>query len=123
MDASLYDSFNFYGQPNVGKGGATPSMTSLMGFQQVSSTMQQMFGLTPTCSMQTLTTEQSTEIFKIAAECQAWGADLAKQFQTISGLEVIHHATTQATAYGTINMGQMAHNTAFSPQLGPTLIL
>ena len=65
-------------------------------------------------SMQTLTAEQSAEIFKLAAECQVLGADLAKQFHTISGLEAIHRASTQATAYETINTGWMAHNAVFS---------
>ena len=118
MDSSIYGSFNFYGQPGVGRGRATPSATSLAGSQQVSSTTWQLLGLTPTHSMQTLTAEQSAKIFSLAVECQALGANLAKQFQTISSLEVIHQATTQATAYETINMGQMAHNATFSPPTG-----
>ena len=68
--------------------------------------------------MQTLTAEQSSKIFLLAVECQALGTNLAKQFQTISGLKVIHQAATQVTAYETISMGQMAHNMAFSPPTG-----
>ena len=115
MDSSVYGSFNFYGQPGVGRGGVTPSMMSLVGSQQVSSTMWRPLGLTSTHFMQTLMAEQSAEIFSLAAEFQTLGANLAKQFQTISSLEVIHQASTQATAYETINMGWMAYNTAFSP--------
>ena len=118
MDSSVYSSFNFYGQPGVGRRGATPSVTSLVGSQQVSSTMWQLFGLTPSHSIQTLTAEQSSEIFLLAVECQALDTNLAKQFLTISGLKVIHQAATQATAYETISMRQMAHNMAFSPPTG-----
>ena len=39
MDSSVYSSFNFYGQPGVGRGGATPSVMSLVVPQQVSSIM------------------------------------------------------------------------------------
>ena len=116
MDSSIYGSLNFYGPPGVGRGGATPSTMSLARSQQVSSSMWPPLGLAPTHSMQTA--EQSTKIFKLALECQALGADLAKQFQTISGLEAIHRASTQATAYKTINTGQMACSMAFIPLTG-----
>ena len=64
--------------------------------------------------MQTLNTEQSTQIFNLMAECQVLSTELAKQFQTISGLEVMHRAMAQATAHETINMGWMAQNVAYS---------
>ena len=118
MDLSIYGSFSFYGQPGIGRGGATPSVMILAGSQQVSCTMWQLLGVTPTHSMQTLTAEQSSKIFSLAVECQALGANLAKQFQTISSLKAKHQAATQATAYKIINMGQMAHNMAFSPPSG-----
>ena len=38
----------------------------------------------------------------------------AKQFQTLCGLEMMHHAAAQATAHKTIDAGQMAWNTAYS---------
>ena len=47
-------------------------------------------------------------------ECQALGTELAKQFQTLSGLEAMHHAMAQATAHEAINAGQMAQNAAYS---------
>ena len=64
--------------------------------------------------MQTLNAEQSTEIFNLAVECQAQSTELAKQFQTLSGLETMNRATAQATAHKTINAGQMAQNAAYS---------
>ena len=53
-------------------------------------------------------------IHQLAAECQALGSELAKQFQNLSGLEAIHHHAAQATAQETIDVGCMAHNAAFS---------
>ena len=105
MDSSIYGSLNFYGPPGVSRGGATPSVLSLAGSQQVSSSMWPLLGLTPMHSMQTA--EQSAKIFKIF-----------KQFQTISGLEAIHRASTQATAYETTNRGWMVCNATFSPLTG-----
>ena len=64
--------------------------------------------------MQTLNAEQSKEIFNLAAECQVLSTDLAKQFQTLSGLKAMHHAMAQATAHETINVGWMARNVAYS---------
>ena len=71
-------------------------------------------GLTSLPATQTLSAEQSTEIFNLAVECQALSTELAKQFQTLSGLEVMHCAAAQATAQETINAGQMAQNAAYS---------
>ena len=63
--------------------------------------------------MDTLSPEQATEIYQLAAECKALGSELAKQFQNLSGLEVVHHATAPATAHEIINVGCMAHSTTF----------
>ena len=65
-------------------------------------------------AMDTLSAEQVAEIYQLATECQALGAELAKQFQNLSRLEAMHRAMTQATAYKTINAGRMARNAAFS---------
>ena len=54
------------------------------------------------------------EIYQLPTECQVLGAELAKQFQNLSGLEAIHCAGGQAMAHETINVGHMAHNAAFS---------
>ena len=61
-----------------------------------------------------LTAEQTTEIFHLAAECQALGTQLAKQFQTLSGLEVMHRAAAQATAHEIINTGCVGRGVAYS---------
>ena len=63
---------------------------------------------------QTLSMEQSTEIFNLAVECQALSTDLAKQFQKPSGLKAVLHITAQATAHETINKEWMAQNAAYS---------
>ena len=64
--------------------------------------------------MDTLSARQAAEIYKLATECQAWGMELTKQFQNLSRLEAVHHATAQATAHETINAGRMVHNAPFS---------
>ena len=115
-DAGLYNSFSHYGPPGFSRGGTTP-MASIARSQHVSNSMWQPPGLIPcTCSLPTgkLNAEQSTEIFNLAAECQALSTELAKQFQRLSRLEVVHHATAQATAHETINVGQMAQDVAYS---------
>ena len=92
-------------------------MTSVAGSQWVTSSMWQPpgpFSLTLPPAMDTLSAEQVAEIYQLATECQALGAELAKQFQNLSGLEAMHFATAQATAHKTINVGHMAHNAAFS---------
>ena len=89
-------------------------MTSVAGSYHISSSAWQPPGLTSPPAMQTLNTEQSTEIFNLAAECQALSTDLVKLFQKLSGLEMMHHAPAEATAHETINVGQMAQNTVYS---------
>ena len=64
--------------------------------------------------MLTLNAEQSTEIFNPVAECQALSTELAKQFQTLSRLEMMHCTMAQATAHETINAEWMAQNMAYS---------
>ena len=63
--------------------------------------------------MDTLSTRQATEIYQLAAECQALGSELAKQFQNLSRLEAVHCAAAQATAHKTINAGSMAHSATY----------
>ena len=63
--------------------------------------------------MDTQSAEQATEIYQHAAECQALGSKLAKQFQNLSRLEAVHRTAAQAAAHKTINAGCMAHSTAF----------
>ena len=122
-DSSIYGSFNFYGQPGIGRRGATPSMTSLAGSQQVSSTMWQPLGLTPTHSVQTLTAKQSSKIFSLAAECQALGMNLAKQFQTISGLEGYTRPPPKQQLMRPSTWGRWPTMWLSAPQLGLMLML
>ena len=57
---------------------------------------------------------RTTEIFNLAAECQALSTELAKQFQTLSRLEAMHCTAAQAMTHETINARQMAQNVAYS---------
>ena len=107
LDTGLYNSFSYSGPAGLGRGGATP-MTSVAGLHHVPSSIWQPPGLISPPAMQTLGAEQSTEIFNLVAECQVLSTELAKQFHTLSGLEVMHHAVAQATAHKMINVGQMA---------------
>ena len=113
LDMGLYKSFSYYGPPSVSRDWATP-VTSVAGSQHVSSSIWQPPGLTSLSATQALNVEQSTEIFNPVAECQALSTELAKQFQTLSGLEAMHCAMAQATDRKTINAGQMAQNAAYS---------
>ena len=61
-----------------------------------------------------VTVEQITEIFHLGAECQALGTQLTKQFQTLSGLEVMYHTAAQATTHKTINTGSVGRGAAYS---------
>ena len=59
-----------------------------------------------------LTAEQATDVYNLMVECHALGKKLATQFQTLSGLEVIHQATAQATTHEIINAGCTAQSEA-----------
>ena len=82
--ASVYTSpnFNLPGYPAVGPDNLTPTVPSLAGSHHVSSTWPLgMFTLGP--SSPHLTIDQANSIFKLAAECQALGIKLAKEFQVL----------------------------------------
>ena len=113
LDAGLYNSFSFSGPTGFFRGGATP-MPSVSGSCHMSSSTWQPPGLTSSPATQTLNAEQSTEIFNLAAECQALSTDLAKQFQKLSGLDMMHHTMAQDTAHETINAGQLAWEVVYS---------
>ena len=57
----------------------------------------------------TLSAEQAAEVYQLTAECWVLGFELAKQFQTLSRLEAMHHAT----AHETVLLGHVAHSTAY----------
>ena len=61
-----------------------------------------------------LTIDQANSIFKLAAECQALGVKLAKQFQVLSGLEAMHCNSIQGTAHETLTLGRSVQEAAYS---------
>ena len=63
--------------------------------------------------MDTLSTEQAAEIYQLAAEYQALGSELTKQFKNLSRLQAVHCPAAQATAHETNNVGCMAHSATF----------
>ena len=113
LDAGLYNSFSYSGPTCFYRSEATPT-TSVAGSYHVSSSTWQPPELTSLPAIQTLSVKQSTEIFNLGVECQALCTDLAKQFQKLSRLKVMHHTMAQATAHETINVGWMAQNAAYS---------
>ena len=113
--ASIYTSpnFNLPGYPAVAPSNLTPTVPSLAGFHHVSSTWPpSMFTSGP--SSPHLTTDQANSIFKLAAECQALGIKLAKEFQVLSGLEAMHHNSIQGTVHETLTLGRSAQEAAYS---------
>ena len=113
--ASIYTSLNFnlLRYPAVGPGNLTPTVPSLAGSHHVSSTWPPgMFTSRP--SSPHLTIDQANSIFKLAAECQALGIKLAKEFQVLSGLEAMHHNSIQGMAHETLTLGHSAQEAAYS---------
>ena len=92
-------------------GSITP-VTSIAGLQQVTSSgwhqSASFSPLTPQVT-DTLSTEQAAEVYQLTTECWALGSELAKQFQTISGLEAMLHAT----AHETVLSGCVACSTTY----------
>ena len=98
--ASLFitSSFNIPGLPSVRFGSLTPSVSSVVSSHHISSTWPpNAFPSGP--SAPRLTIDQATSLFGLASKCQALGGRLAKDFQTPSGLEAIHHNSVQGTAH------------------------
>ena len=104
--ASIYTSPNFDtpGYPAVGPGNLTPTVPSIAGSHHVLSTwLPSVF--TSRSSPPCLTIDQANSIFKLAAECQALGIKLAKEFQVLSGLEAMHCNSIQGMAHETLTLG------------------
>ena len=112
--ASLYTSpgFNLPGQPVAGLRNLLPSIPSITGFHQVSSTWPTSI-FTPGLPSPHLTIDQANSMYKLATECQALGIKLAKKFQVLSGLEAIHHNSIQGMAHEMLTMGQSAQEAAY----------
>ena len=112
--ASIYTSsnFNLLGYPAAGPSNLTPTVPSLSGSHHVLSTWPTgMFTSRP--SSPHLTIDQANSIFKLAAECQALGVKLAKQFQVLSGLEAMHCNLIQGTVHETLMLGYSAREAAY----------
>ena len=113
--ASIYTSpgFNLPRYPAAGLGNLTPTVPSLAGSHHVLSTWPtSVFTSGP--SFPHLTINQANSIFKLAAECQALGIKLAKQFQVLSRLEAMHHNSIQGTAHKTLKLGCSAWEATYS---------
>ena len=112
--ACLYTSpgFNLPGQLVAGLGNLMPSVPSITGSHQVSSTWPASI-LTPHLPSPNLTTDQATSMYKLATECQALGVKLAKKFQVLSSLEAIHCNSIQGTVHETLTMGCSAQEATY----------
>ena len=113
--ALLYTSpgFNFPRHPVAGPGNLMPSISSLAGSHHVSSTWPAgVFTSGP--SSPHLTIDQANSLFKLAAECQALGIKLAKQFQVLSGLEAMHHNSIQGRVHETLTLRCSVQEAAYS---------
>ena len=113
--ASIYTSpgFNLPGYPAAGPSNLTPTVPSLAGSHHVLSTWPtSVFTSGP--SSPHLTIDQADSIFKLAAECQALGIKLVKQFQVLSGLEAIHRNSIQGMVHKTLTLGCSAREATYS---------
>ena len=112
--ASIYTSpnFNCPGYFAVGPGNLTPTIPSIAGSHHMSSTWPPgVFTSGP--STPHLTIDQANSIFKLAAECQVLGVNLAKEFQVLSGLEAMHRNSIQGMAHETLTLGCSAWEAAY----------
>ena len=113
--ASIYTSpgFNLPGYPAAGPSNLTPSVPSLAGSHHMSSTWPTgVFTSGP--SSPHLTIDQANSLFKLATECQALSVKLAKQFQVLSGLEVMHHNSIQGMVHETLMLRCSAWEATYS---------
>ena len=106
-------SFNLPSFPFVGLGSLTPLVPSIAGSHHVSSTWPpNAFPSRP--STPWLTIDQANSIFGLASECQALSIKLAKDFQMLSGLEVIHRNFIQGTAHEMLTLGHSAQEATYT---------
>ena len=97
----------------MGFGSLAPSVPSVAGSHHISSTWPpDAFPSGP--SAPRLTTDQATSLFGLASKCQALGVRLAKDFQTLSGLEVIHCNSIQGTAHEMLTLGRSTHEDTYA---------
>ena len=112
--ASLSSSPGFIlpGQSVAGLSNLMPSIPSLTGSHQVTSTWPTGV-LTPGLSFPHLTIDQANSVYRLAAECQALGIKLAKKFQVLSGLEAMHRNSIQGTVHETMTLRCSAQEAAY----------
>ena len=110
----LYTSpgFNLPGQLVAGLGNLTPSVPSLAGSHQVSSTWPASV-FTPGPTSHHLTIDQANSLYKLATECQVLGIKLAKKFQVLSGLEAMRHNSIQGMVHEMLTLGCSAREAAY----------
>ena len=112
----LSRSFNIPGDTGMHCDSLSPA-TSIARLQQVTSSRWHhpaLFSSLPLQGMDPLGTEQATEIYQLATECQTLGSDLAKWFQTICRLETSHHAVAKATGHEMVLSGCLFHSAAYA---------
>ena len=106
-------SFNIPRLPSMGFGSLIPSVPSVTSSHHISSTWSpNVFPSGP--SAPRLTVDQATSLFGLASKCQALGVRLAKDFQTLSGLEVIHRNSVQGTVHEKLTLGRSACEAAYT---------
>ena len=106
-------SFNLTGLPSMGLGSLTPLVPSIAGSHHILSTWPpNSFPSGP--STPWLTIDQANSIFGLTSECQALGIKLDKDFETLSGLEAIHHNSIQGMAHEMLTLGHSAHEAAYA---------
>ena len=90
----------------------TPA-TSVSRLQHVTSSgWHQAIPLSPLTlqGLDPLNDKQATEIFQLTTKCQTLGSELAKQFQTLCGLEASHRVAAQATTHEIVLSSHQAHS-------------
>ena len=110
---SASPSFNLPRFPSVGLGSLTPSVPSIAGSHHILSTWPpNSFPSKP--STPWLTIDQANSKIGLTSECQVLGVKLAKDFQTLSGLEAIHRNSIQGTAHEMLTLGHSTHEAAYT---------
>ena len=112
--ASLFtsSSFNLPGFPSMGLRSLTPLAPGIAGSHHISSTWPPNLFPSRPLTLQ-LTIDQANSIFGLMSKCQALGIRLAKDFQVLSGLEVLHHNSIQWMTHEMLTLGHSAREAAY----------
>ena len=115
FETGLSGSFSIPSGTGICHGSLTPA-TSVSGSQHITSSgWNQAMPLSPVTlqGLEPLSAKQTVGLYQLATECQTLGSELAKQFQTLCGLEASHHMAAQATAHEIVLSGRQACSTAY----------